>query len=142
VRLSYWNADVVLDELARKVSPRVLEAPALVEPVRAELEEYFDGKRQAFDIPIDWSLAGGFTRRVLETTAQVPFGQVINYRDAATGAGSPGAVRAAGNALGANPMPIVIPCHRVIRSSGAMGGYTGGDEKKAFLLRLEGAHVR
>jgi methylated-DNA-[protein]-cysteine S-methyltransferase len=141
VRVSYTEfrgEDDVLEDLARRVSPRVLEAPAKLDPVRRELDEYFDGRREDFDIPIDWSYLAGFTREVLRATASIPFGDVSTYAGVAEAAGSPRAVRAAGNALGANPMPVVVPCHRVLRTGGALGGYTGGVERKEFLLRLEG----
>jgi methylated-DNA-[protein]-cysteine S-methyltransferase len=131
--------DFMLERLATKVSPRVLEAPARLDPVRRELEEYFEGKRLDFDIPLDWSLTKGFTRRVLRATAKVPYGQVSTYRQVATKAGNERAVRAAGNALGANPIPIVVPCHRILRTGGSLGGYGGGVPRKEFLLRLEGA---
>lgn len=142
VRVSYSQfrgEDEVLEELARRVSPRVLEAPARLDPVRRELDEYFEGRRQGFDVPIDWSHLAGFTREVLRATARIGFGQVSTYAGVAAEAGSPRAVRAAGNALGANPMPVIVPCHRVLRTGGALGGYTGGLERKEFLLRLEGA---
>jgi methylated-DNA-[protein]-cysteine S-methyltransferase len=141
VRVSYSEfrgEDEVLEELARRVSPRVLEAPARLDPVRRELDEYFDGRREQFDIPIDWSHLAGFTREVLRATAAIRFGEVSTYAGVAEAAGSPRAVRAAGNALGANPMPVIVPCHRVLRTGGALGGYTGGIERKEFLLRLEG----
>lgn len=141
VRVSYSEfrgEDDVLEELARRVSPRVLEAPAKLDAVRRELDEYFGGRRQKFDIPIDWSHLAGFTREVLRATAAIGFGEVSTYAGVAAAAGSPRAVRAAGNALGANPMPVVVPCHRVLRTGGALGGYTGGIERKEFLLRLEG----
>src|SRR3954451_22692933 len=141
VRVSYSKfrgEDDVLEELARRVSPRVLEAPARLDGVRRELDEYFDGRREGFDIPIDWSYLAGFTREVLRATAAIRFGEVSTYAGVAEAAGSPRAVRAAGNALGATPMPVVVPCHRVLRSGGSLGGYTGGLERKEFLLRLEG----
>jgi methylated-DNA-[protein]-cysteine S-methyltransferase len=141
VRVSYSEfrgEDEVLAELARRVSPRVLEAPARLDPVRRELDEYFEGRREDFDIPIDWSYLAGFTREVLRATAAIPFGDVSTYAGVAAAAGSPRATRAAGNALGANPMPVIVPCHRVLRTGGQLGGYTGGLERKEFLLRLEG----
>jgi methylated-DNA-[protein]-cysteine S-methyltransferase len=141
VRVSYSEfrgEDEVLEDLARRVSPRVLEAPARLDPVRRELDEYFEGRRQDFDIPIDWSYLAGFTREVLRATAAIPFGDVSTYAGVAAAAGSPRATRAAGNALGANPMPVIVPCHRVLRTGGQLGGYTGGIERKEFLLRLEG----
>jgi len=141
VRVSYTEfrgEDEVLEEIARRVSPRVLEAPARLDGVRRELDEYFDGRRERFETPVDWSHLAGFTREVLRATAAIPFGDVSTYAGVAEAAGSPRAVRAAGNALGANPMPVVVPCHRVLRTGGALGGYTGGLERKEFLLRLEG----
>jgi methylated-DNA-[protein]-cysteine S-methyltransferase len=141
VRLAYEDGrfDAVLTELAARVSPRVIESPAQLDDVRRQLDEYFEGRRHRFDVPVDWTLTRGFTRGVLQSTARIPFGELATYRDVATGAGNPAAVRAAGNALGANPMPIVVPCHRIVRTGGALGGYTGGVERKQFLLRLEGA---
>jgi methylated-DNA-[protein]-cysteine S-methyltransferase len=141
VRVSYSEFrgdDDVLEDLARRVSPRVLEAPARLDGVRRELDEYFEGRRERFDTPIDWTYLAGFTREVLRATAKIPFGDVSTYAGVAQAAGSPRAVRAAGNALGANPMPVVEPCHRVLRTGGSLGGYTGGLERKEFLLRLEG----
>jgi methylated-DNA-[protein]-cysteine S-methyltransferase len=144
VRVSYSqfrDDDAVLADLARRVSPRVLEAPARLDGPRRELDEYFEGRRTEFDLPIDWALTRGFTTEVLRATAAVGFGQTTTYAEVAGAAGSPRAVRAAGNSLGSNPMPIVVPCHRVLRTGGALGGYTGGVERKEFLLRLEGVLV-
>jgi methylated-DNA-[protein]-cysteine S-methyltransferase len=144
VRVSYSqfrDDEAVLSDLARRVSPRVLEAPARLEGVRRELDEYFEGRRTDFDLPIDWALTRGFTTEVLRATAAVGFGHTTTYAEVADAAGSPRAVRAAGNSLGSNPMPIVVPCHRVLRTGGALGGYTGGVERKEFLLRLEGVLV-
>jgi methylated-DNA-[protein]-cysteine S-methyltransferase len=142
VRVAYAereSRDEVLEDLAARVSPRVLEAPARVDEPRRELDEYFAGRRTKFDLPIDWSSLRGFTLKVLRETARIDFGELRSYADVASAAGSPRAVRAAGNALGANPMPVVVPCHRVVRTGGALGGYTGGLERTEFLLRLEGA---
>lgn len=141
VRLSYGDEgrDAVLRDLAARVSPRVLEAPASLDEVRRQLDEYFAGRRRRFDVGVDLALVRGFTRRVLRATARIPFGSVSTYRGVAGRAGSPRASRAAGNALGANPIPIVVPCHRVVHSGGGLGGYTGGLERKRFLLALEGA---
>ncbi len=140
VRLAYPTEaiDEVLEDLARRVSPRVLESPRDTGEVRRELDEYFDGARQAFDLDVDLSIVGGFTRRILEAAERIPFGQVITYRTIAAEAGSPRGARAAGNALGSNPIPIVVPCHRVVHSGGGLGGYTGGLERKVALLSLEG----
>jgi methylated-DNA-[protein]-cysteine S-methyltransferase len=140
-RVSYSEfrgEDEVLEDLARRVSPRVLEAPARLDGVRRELDEYFEGRREQFETPIDWTYLAGFTREVLRATAAIGFGEVSTYAGVAEAAGSPRAVRAAGNALGANPMPVIVPCHRVLRTGGKLGGYTGGLERKEFLLRLEG----
>ncbi len=143
VRVEYPNHDFdeALEELAAKVSPRVLESPRSTEPVRRQLEEYFAGARRSFTVGVDLSLVRGFTRKVLEQTARIPFGAVSTYREVATGAGNPRAVRAAGNALGSNPIPIVVPCHRVVRTGGGLGGYTGGLERKVKLLQLEGVTI-
>ena len=140
VRVSYGDEGRVLDDLAARLSPRVLESPARLDAARRELDEYFDGKREAFDLPLDWSLTRGFSGRVLRATARIGFGEISTYAEVASRAGSPRAVRAAGNALGSNPMPVVVPCHRVLRTGGALGGYTGGLERKQFLLGLEGYH--
>lgn len=140
VRLSYPGEGIAaqLDELAGRVSPRILQAPERTDSVRRQLDEYFDGDRRAFDLPIDWRLVYGFAGNVLRATARIPFGSVSSYREVAAQAGSPNAYRAAGNALGSNPMPIVVPCHRVLHAGGGLGGYTGGIARKQFLLRLEG----
>jgi methylated-DNA-[protein]-cysteine S-methyltransferase len=141
VRISFGHSldrDSFAAELAA-LSPRVLEAPRYFEAIRRELDEYFEGRRTRFDLPLDWSLTGGFGRRVLRQTARIPYGKVSTYREIAAAAGNPRASRAAGNALGANPIPIVVPCHRVLRTGGALGGYGGGPELKEFLLKLEGA---
>ena len=116
----------------------MLEAPARLDPVRRELDEYFEGRRTKFDLPIDWSLTRGFTRGVLEATAPIRSARSLTYASVAARRAAR-AVRAAGNALGSNPMPVVVPCHRILRTGGALGGYTGGIERKQFLLRLEGA---
>jgi len=130
----------VLQQLADRLSPRVLRASseALV-LTRRQLDEYFGHARRDFDIPLDWRLATGFRRAVLRATAAIPYGETSSYRDVATRAGSPNAVRAAGTALATNPLPIVVPCHRVLRTGGGLGQYRGGPEAKAALLALEGA---
>ena len=133
--------DAILERLAAGISPRVLEAPGRVDDVRRQLDEYFEGARHDFDVEIDWSLTRGFFRRVLEATWAIGYGSVKSYAEVAASAGSPRAVRATGNALGSNPMPVVVPCHRVLRTGGKLGGYTGGLERKEFLLRLEGVQV-
>ncbi len=143
LRLAYeidnGGVDAVLDQIALRLSPRIVEAPARLDVVRRELDEYFEGRRRMFAVPLDWRLArGGFTRRVLEATNRIPFGATSTYRDVAVAAGSPKAFRAAGGALGSNPIPIVVPCHRVLTSGGGLGGYTGGLDRKRLLLAIEG----
>jgi methylated-DNA-[protein]-cysteine S-methyltransferase len=139
-RLAYPlnDFDAVLGDLARRLSPRVIEAPARLDLARRELDEYFEGRRREFDLPLDLSATSGFSRRVLEATAGIGFGERASYADVARAAGSERAVRAAGSALGRNPVPVVVPCHRVLRTGGGLGGYTGGLDKKRFLLDLEG----
>jgi methylated-DNA-[protein]-cysteine S-methyltransferase len=132
------GADAVLERLARKLSPRILENPARLDAVRRELDEYFAGTRQDFDLAIDWALYSDFGKRVLQATAAIPFGRTATYGQVAAEAGNAKASRAAGRALGANAIPIVVPCHRVIGTSGKLTGYTGGMHRKEALLRLEG----
>jgi len=141
VRLAYPNEDreLVLTQLASRISPRLLEAPQELDDVRRQLDAYFAHEREEFDLEIDYALTQGFFRKVLRATARIPYGELSTYRGVATRAGSPRASRAAGNALGSNPIPIVVPCHRVIHTTGGLGGYTGGLDRKVFLLELEGA---
>ena len=141
LRISYQDEplEATLQETADRVSPRVLEAPERTDEVRRELDEYFEGRRRTFDLALDWRLVRGFAAQVLRATARVPFGDVTTYQAVATAAGSPRAYRAAGNALGSNPIPIVVPCHRVVHSGGGLGGYTGGMIRKEFLLAHEGS---
>jgi methylated-DNA-[protein]-cysteine S-methyltransferase len=142
LRISYLDddrsEDSVLDRLAADVSPRLLEAPRRIDEPRRELEEYFAGHRDHFELPIDWQLTSGFARRILQATARIPYGAVSTYKQVATKAGNPNAFRAAGNALGTNPLPIVVPCHRVLHADGGLGGYTGGLVRKRTLLQVEG----
>jgi methylated-DNA-[protein]-cysteine S-methyltransferase len=143
VGLPSEDEDAVLDELARRVSPRVRAAPPdTLGPARRPRGEYFEGSRRALEVPLDWRLSSGFRREVLRATARIPYGRTASYRDVATEAGSPAAVRAAGTALATNPLPILVPCHRVLRSGGALGSYRGGIEAKARLLELERALPR
>jgi methylated-DNA-[protein]-cysteine S-methyltransferase len=129
----------VLQELAEAISPRVLEDPGALDRVRRQLDEYFEGRRTTFACALDWRLApAGFGRRVLEQTARIPYGAVSTYGEVARRAGSARAARAAGNALHDNPIPIVVPCHRVVPSSGGVGKYGGSEWRKEYLLRLEG----
>jgi methylated-DNA-[protein]-cysteine S-methyltransferase len=141
VTLAYVDDDTQLDQalerLSTTVSPRILSSPRRLDVPRRELEQYFAGDRRRFDIPLDWQLTRGFGRRVLEATARIPFGSVSTYKRIASEAGSPRGSRAAGNALGANPIPIIVPCHRVLHSTGGLGGYTGGLARKQLLLSIE-----
>jgi methylated-DNA-[protein]-cysteine S-methyltransferase len=141
VRVSFpiESSEKVLEELAGSVSPRILESPTKLDEARRELERYFEGRLHDFDLPLDWQLTQGFYRKVLRATARIPYGQTRSYKQMAKRAGSPRAVRATGSALGSNPLPIIVPCHRVLRTGGALGGYGGGLETKQALLELEGA---
>ncbi|MFF3036927.1 methylated-DNA--[protein]-cysteine S-methyltransferase [Arthrobacter citreus] len=131
--------DAVLAQLALLVSPRILEAPGrLAEPVR-QLEEYFAGKRKVFNLALDFRLATGFRRTVVEHLPDIGYGSTASYAALAALAGSPGAVRAAGTACARNPLPVVVPCHRVVRSDGKIGNYLGGTQAKAALLAMEAA---
>jgi methylated-DNA-[protein]-cysteine S-methyltransferase len=140
VKISYlaiYDADDALAQIAARVSPRVLKDPAALDEPRRQLDEYFAGRRRTFELPLDWSLVRGFGRDVLDRTARIPYGKVATYGEVARDIGRPRASRATGNALGANPIPIVVPCHRVVRSGGVLGNYGGGPERKAQLLELE-----
>jgi len=141
VRIAYLDdeagEDAVLSDLAMRVSPRVLAAGKPLDEPRRELEQYFAGRRHEFAFALDWQLTAGFAQRVLRATAEIPYGAVSSYRAMAEAAGSPRGSRAAGNALGSNPLPIVVPCHRVLHSGGGLGGYTGGVERKELLLAVE-----
>lgn len=141
IRIAYADhadQDAVLADLAAHVSPRILAAPRRLDEPRRELDEYFAGARRQFDLPLDWRLTRGFARRVLEATAKIPYGTTATYKQMAAQAGSPRGSRAAGNALGSNPIPIVVPCHRILHSGGGLGGYTGGVDRKRRLLAVEG----
>lgn len=138
VGLPNQDRDELLADLAGRVSPRVLEAPAELDEVRRELDLYFEGKLDHFDLPLDWRLSNGFRQRVLRAINRIPYGQTRSYTEMARKAGNERAVRAAGSACGSNPIPLVVPCHRVLRTSGALGGYGGGLPMKQGLLELEG----
>ena len=146
VRLAYLDdpgqEETVLEHLAARVSPRILASPPRLDEPRRELDQYFAGDRHDFEVPLDWQLTRGFGRRVLEATARIPFGAVSTYKTIAAKAGSPRGSRAAGNALGANPIPIIVPCHRVLHATGGLGGYAGGLERKALLLEIEQGQLR
>jgi len=140
VALPGRDEDAFLDDLAAGVSPRVLELPERLEMVRRQLDEYFAGKRRRFEVDLDWSLVSpGFYGRVLRQTVKLPYGSTATYGELAALAGNPRASRAAGTALATNPIPLIVPCHRVLRSGGLVGQYAGGPEMKRFLLELEGA---
>jgi methylated-DNA-[protein]-cysteine S-methyltransferase len=139
VRVAYPNQghDAVLQALADRISPRVLRAPAPLDPAARQLGEYFDGARRTFDVPLDWQLAAGFRAAVLHRLADIGYGRTASYAAVAALAGNPRAVRAVGTACATNPLPVVVPCHRVVRSDGGMGGYLGGLDAKRTLLDLE-----
>jgi methylated-DNA-[protein]-cysteine S-methyltransferase len=141
VRVAYQREDhdTVLQTLADRISPRILHAPARLDTTARELEEYFTGTRRTFDVPLDWRLSAGFRASVLHRLPDIGYGHTASYAAVATLAGNPNAVRAVGTACATNPLPVLVPCHRVVRSDGAMGGYLGGVEAKHTLLTLEGA---
>ena len=141
LRVAYAREDhdQVLAQLASSVSARVLRAPARTDLAARELEEYFAGQRTAFDLPLDLRLSTGFRRTVLTHLADIAYGTTASYAAVAGAAGNPGAVRAVGTACATNPLPVVVPCHRVIRSDGSVGQYVGGVDAKRTLLSLESA---
>ena len=142
VKISYDpEVDRVVDGLARLLGPRVLRATRPVDSVRRQLHEYFEHERTDFDLPLDLALTADFSRRVLEELARVPYGQVTTYGELAARAERPRAARAVGTVMNRNPIPIVLPCHRVVGSNGSLTGYGGGLERKEQLLRLEGARL-
>jgi methylated-DNA-[protein]-cysteine S-methyltransferase len=138
VNLPAYDPEETLEELAERVSPRLLEAPARLDEARRQLDLYFEGRLTEFELPLDWRLSRDFRLRALRAIARIPYGQTRSYTEIARSAGNERAVRAAGTACGSNPIPIVVPCHRVLRSGGALGGYGGGLEMKEALLELEG----
>jgi methylated-DNA-[protein]-cysteine S-methyltransferase len=141
VRVAYAREEheEVLADLAGRLGPRVLHAPARLEPAAEQLREYFAGIRTRFDLPLDRSLSHGFRRRVQEHLPGIGYGSTQSYGEVARSVGSPRAVRAVGSACATNPLPVVVPCHRVLRSDGGLGGYIGGPAAKAALLELEAA---
>lgn len=139
VRVAYGPAAEALSSLAESVSPRILHAPARLEPVVRQLAEYFAGTRRSFEVPLDLRLAAGFRRVVLDHLPDIAYGRTKSYAEVAAAAGSPRAVRAVGTACATNPVPVVVPCHRVVRSDGSSGGYVGGAAAKQTLLTLEAA---
>lgn len=134
--------DRALDELAERVGPRILADARPLDAAARELDEYFDGRRRAFDLPLDRRLTSGFRAEVLAHLPDIGYGDTASYADVARAAGHPRAVRAVGSACGANPLPIVVPCHRVVRSDGTAGGYAGGPGAKRQLLDLESGLTR
>jgi methylated-DNA-[protein]-cysteine S-methyltransferase len=139
VAFSAEDFDAVLQSLADRVSPRVLEAPARLDVAARELDEYFAGRRRAFDLALDRRLVTGFRGTVLRQLSEIDYGATATYGAIARRTGNPKAVRAVGTACATNPLPLVVPCHRVVRSDGTMGGYLGGVEAKRMLLALEAA---
>lgn len=139
VAFPHRDHDALLEEIATVISPRVLEAPERLDEARRELDAYFAGRLDRFSVPLDWRLVHGFQIKVLQATAAIPYGETRSYGEVAAEAGNHRAYRAAGSALGANPLPPIVPCHRVIRAGGEIGDYGGGPEMKEALLRLEGA---
>jgi methylated-DNA-[protein]-cysteine S-methyltransferase len=133
------RTDDVLTELSVRISPRVLEAPARLDGAVREISEYFDGDRTSFDLPLDFSLSSGFRQRVQRHLTEIPYGRTESYGEVASLVGNPRAVRAVGSACATNPLPVVVPCHRVLRTGGALGGYVGGLQVKSALLALESA---
>jgi methylated-DNA-[protein]-cysteine S-methyltransferase len=131
--------DRVLEALADRVSPRVLRAPKRLDHAAQQLEEYFAGRRTGFDLRLDYSLSSGFRRLVQRHLPQIAYGHTETYKDVAAIVGNPKAVRAVGSACATNPLPVVVPCHRVLRTDGTLGGYIGGLAAKSALLALEGA---
>lgn len=141
IRVAYAaeDHDAVLQSLADRISPRLLDAPARLDPAALQLDEYFAGHRHSFDLPLDWRLSRGFRRTVLAHLPEISYGHTASYAAVARMAGNPKAVRAVGTACATNPLPVVVPCHRVVRSGGGMGGYLGGPDAKRILLTLEAA---
>nr|WP_253259218.1 methylated-DNA--[protein]-cysteine S-methyltransferase [Subtercola boreus] len=141
VRVAYAveDHDAVLETLSQRISARILRAPRRLDTVAAELEQYFAGTRRAFDVPLDPSLSSGFRRLVQQHLPDIAYGSTETYKEVAALVGNPQAVRAVGSACATNPLPVVVPCHRVLRSDGSLGGYIGGLAAKAALLELESA---
>jgi methylated-DNA-[protein]-cysteine S-methyltransferase len=141
VRVAYASEghDAVLQNLADRISPRILLAPGRLDTAARQLDEYFAAKRHDFSVPLDWRLSAGFRNTVLRHLPEIGYGHTASYAAVAKLAGNPNAVRAVGSACATNPLPVVVPCHRVVRSDGAMGGYLGGVEAKRILLTLEAA---
>jgi methylated-DNA-[protein]-cysteine S-methyltransferase len=137
VAFSAEGYDAVLQSLSDHISPRILDAPARLDAAARELDEYFEGRRHVFELPLDRRLATGFRATVLRHLSEIDYGHTATYASVARLAGNPKAVRAVGTACATNPLPVVVPCHRVVRSDGTLGGYLGGVEAKRTLLALE-----
>ena len=131
--------DAVLDRLAGQISPRIMRMPARTDDVARQLDEYFAGRRHEFDLPLDLQLVSGFRRTVISHLPDIAYGSTASYKAVAAMAGNPTAVRAVGSACSHNPVPVVVPCHRVVRSDGSIGNYLGGVDAKAALIALESA---
>lgn len=131
--------DALLEEIAEVISPRILEAPERLDDARRQIEAYFEGRLHEFELPLDWRLTHGFQGKAIRQIARIPYGETLTYAELAARAGNPRAFRAAGTACGANPLPPIVPCHRVLPSTGGVGSYGGGPEMKRALLELEGA---
>jgi methylated-DNA-[protein]-cysteine S-methyltransferase len=141
VKVAYavQDHDAVLQQLSDTISPRILRAPARLDEASRQVEQYFAGRRRTFELPLDWRLSKGFRRDVLRHLPQIGYGSTETYAQVADAAGNPRAVRAVGTACATNPLPVLVPCHRVVRSDGTAGGYVGGADAKRILLELEGA---
>ena len=140
VRVAFLDVDGdALATLAQRISPRILHAPALLDDAATEIDEYLAGRRTAFDLPLDLRLAEGFRRQVVEHLREIGYGRRESYATVAAAVGNPKAVRAVGTACARNPLPLVIPCHRVVRTDGSIGQYAGGPAAKSALLELEAA---
>lgn len=141
VRIAYEREDfdTILDTIAARVSPRILNAPARLDTTARQLDEYFAGRRRAFDLPLDYAMSAGFRQAVQQVLPSIAYGRTASYKDIAEKVGNPKAVRAVGTACATNPLPVVVPCHRVLKSDGSLGGYVGGPGAKKALLTLEGA---
>ncbi len=138
VTVGFGAPEEGIDALARRISPRVVEFPRRLDGVRREFDEYFDGRRQRFDLRLDRRLSRGFRAEVLQALERIAFGQTVSYMGLADLVGNPKASRAVGTAMATNPLPIVVPCHRVLRTGGSLGGYAGGLDAKRWLLAHEG----
>lgn len=136
--VTFGEVDALMDDLAHRVSPRIVRSTAGLDPVRRQLDQYFEGVRTTFDLPLDWRLSNGFRLDVLHELVTVGYGETVSYLELARRSGRPKASRAVGSAMATNPLPVIVPCHRVLRTGGGLGGYAGGLDVKRQLLALEG----